>query len=171
MLAGRLWDLRQSDAVIVDVIGAEGKLAKVLPNGSRVPLKIGDTLEQNDNRAVVVGICEVTQTFQANPVIYTTYSRATTFAPEERKLLSFVVAKAKAGEDLSALCQRIQQVTGLKAYTRDAFKKLTFVYFLKYTGMPINFLTAVALGFIVGITIAGQTSITSRSIICAISRR
>jgi putative ABC transport system permease protein len=31
------------------------------------------------------------------------------------------------------------------------------VYFLKYTGMPINFLTAVALGFIVGITIASQT--------------
>jgi putative ABC transport system permease protein len=157
MLAGKLSDLRQSDAVIVDVIGAEGKLAKVLPNGSRVPLKIGDPLELNDNRAVVVGICEVTQTFQANPVIYTTYSRATTFAPQERKLLSFVVTKAKAGEDLPALCQRIQQVTGLKAYTRDAFKKLTFVYFLKYTGMPINFLTAVALGFIVGITIAGQT--------------
>lgn len=143
--------------MIVDVIGAEGKLAKVLPNGSRVPLKIGDTLELNDNRAVVVGICEVTQTFQANPVIYTTYSRATTFEPQERKLLSFVVAKAKAGEDLTALCQRIQQVTGLKACTRDEFKNLTFVYFLKYTGMPINFLTAVALGFIVGITIAGQT--------------
>ena len=30
MLAGKLSDLRQSDAVIVDVIGAEGKLAKLL---------------------------------------------------------------------------------------------------------------------------------------------
>jgi putative ABC transport system permease protein len=127
MLAGKLSDLRQSDAVIVDVVGAEGKLAKIMPNGRRVPLRIGDEMELNDNRAVVVGICQVTQTFQANPVIYTTYSRATTFAPQERKLLSFVVAKAKAGEDLTALCQRIQQVTGLKAYTRDAFKRLTFI--------------------------------------------
>lgn len=157
MLAGKLSDLRQSDGVIVDTVGAEGKLAKVLPNGRRVPLQIGDTMELNDNRSVVVGICQVTQTFQANPVIYTTYSRATTFAPQERKLLSFVVAKARSGQDLATLCERINQVTGLKAYTRDEFKKLTFYYFLKYTGMPINFLTAVALGFLVGTTIAGQT--------------
>ena len=157
MLTGKLSNLRQSDGVIVDIIGAQEKLAKVLPNGQRVPLHVGDELELDDNRAVVVGICEVTQTFQANPVIYTTYSRATTFAPQERELLSFVVAKAKPGEDLRALCERIYQVTGLKAYTRDEFKELTFMYFLKYTGMPINFLTSVALGFIVGITIAGQT--------------
>jgi putative ABC transport system permease protein len=157
MLAGTLSDLRQSDAVIVDVVGAEGKLAKILSDGRRVPLRIGDEIELNDNRAVVVGICEVTQTFQANPVIYTTYSRATTFSPQQRKMLSFVVAKAKPGRDLPALCERIHQLTGLKAYTSDQFKKLTFIYFLKYTGMPINFLTAVTLGFMVGITIAGQT--------------
>ena len=157
MLTGKLANLRQSDGVIVDNIGAEDKLAKVLPNGQRVPLQVGDELELDDNRAVVVGICEVTKTFQANPVIYTTYSRATTFAPQERELLSFVIAKSKPGEDLPALCQRIDQVTGLKAYTPDKFKELTFMYYLRYTGMPINFLTSVALGFIVGITIAGQT--------------
>jgi len=157
MVKGKLSDLRRSDGVIVDITGASGKLAKVLPNGQRVPLKIGDALELNDHRGVVVGICRITQTFQANPVIYTTYSRATTFAPQERKLLSFVAAKAKPGQDLNQLCERIGRATGLKAYTRDEFKKLTFIYFLKYTGMPINFLTAVALGFIVGITIAGQT--------------
>ena len=70
MLAGRLSDLRQSDAVIVDVVGAEGKLANILPDGRRVPLQIGDEMELNDNRAVAVGICEVTQTFEANPVIF-----------------------------------------------------------------------------------------------------
>jgi putative ABC transport system permease protein len=157
MITGSLSDLRRSDGVIVDVVGAEGKLARVLPNGERVPLKVGETLELNDHRAVVVGLCRVTQTFQANPVIYTTYSRATTFAPPQRKMLSFVVAKAKAGEDLAAVCRRIERATRLKAYTCDDFKKRTFFYFLKYTGMPVNFLTAVALGFIVGITISGQT--------------
>jgi len=157
MVTGTLADLRQGDGVIVDVAGAAGKLAKVLPNGQRVPLKIGDTLELNDHRAVVVGLCRVTQTFQSNPVVYTTYSRATLFAPPQRKMLSFVIAKSKPGEDLATVCRRIEQSTQLKAYTADEFKKLTFYYILKYTGMPVNFLTAVALGFIVGITISGQT--------------
>ncbi len=157
MLAGQLADLRQADSIIVDQVGATGKLARSLPDGRRIPLRPGDTLELNDHRCVVVGICRITQTFQSNPVIYTTYSRATTIAPQERKLLSFVIAKAKPGEDLKILSSRIHKNTGLNAYTCADFKKLTFWYFLKYTGMPINFLTAVALGFIVGITISGQT--------------
>lgn len=157
MERGSLADLRRSDGVIVDTVGANGKLAKKLPDGTRVAVTIGDELELNDHRAVVVGICRVTQTFQANPVIYTTYSRATTFSPPQRKLMSFVAAKARDGADLDALCARIDRATGLRAYTRDRFKLLTFFYYLKYTGMPINFLTAVALGFIVGVTISGQT--------------
>ncbi len=156
MMAGELADLRQADSVIVDEAGARGKLAKKQRDGRRVPLKIGDTLELNDHRCIVVGISRITQTFQNVPVLYTTYSRATTIAPQERKLLSFVIAKAKPGADVSAVCQRIGRL-GLRAYTPYEFKKLTFWYFLKYTGMPINFLTVVTLGFIVGIAISGQT--------------
>jgi putative ABC transport system permease protein len=157
MVAGSLWNLRKSGGVIVDATGAEGKLAHILPNGKRVPLKVGDEMELNDNWSVVVGICRVTQTFQTNPVIYTTYSSATSFAPSQRLLLSFVTVKAKPGQDLRALCQRIERATAMRAYTRDEFKMVTFLYYLKYTGMPINFLTAVALGFLVGVAISGQT--------------
>ncbi len=157
MLQGHLSDLRRNDAIIVDKISITGKLSKVMPDGKRVPLKIGDTMELNDHRAVVVGICNVTRAFQSQPVVYTTYSRATIFAPRERKLMSFVLVKAKPGQDLHALCQRIQQMTGLAAYTRNEFKLLTVRYFMKYTGIPINFGVTVVLGFIVGIAIAGQT--------------
>jgi putative ABC transport system permease protein len=157
MVTGSLWNLRKSGGVIVDTTGAEGKLAHILPNGKRVPLKVGDEMELNDNWSVVVGICRVTQTFQTNPVIYTTYSSATSFAPSQRLLLSFVTVKAKPGQDLRALCQRIERATAMRAYTRDEFKMVTFLYYLKYTGMPINFLTAVALGFLVGVAISGQT--------------
>ena len=157
MVTGSLWNLRKSGGVIVDATGAEGKLAHILPNGKRVPLKVGDEMELNDNWSVVVGICRVTQTFQTNPVIYTTYSSATSFAPSQRLLLSFVTVKAKPGQDLRALCQRIERATAMRAYTRDEFKMVTFLYYLKYTGMPINFLTAVALGFLVGVAISGQT--------------
>jgi putative ABC transport system permease protein len=81
MLQGQLADLRGSDAIIIDIVGAKGKLSRVLPDGERVPMKIGDTMELNDHRAVVVGICQVQRTFQSQPVIYTTFSRATVFAP------------------------------------------------------------------------------------------
>ena len=159
MLEGKLSDLRQLDSIIVNQVGATTRLAKppAVTGGKREPLKVGDTLEINDHRAVVVGICRVSRTFQSQPVIYTTYTRATTFAPRERKLLSFVLVKAKQGENLEGLCTRIRQRTGLAAYTAQAFKDLTYDYFMKSTGIPINFGIAVALGFIVGTAIAGQT--------------
>lgn len=157
MLQGQLANLRGSDAIIIDIVGAKSKLARILPDGRRVPMKIGDTMELNDHRAVVVGICQVQRTFQSQPVIYTTFSRATVFAPRERKLMSFVLVKAKPGQNLHTLCQRIRRATGLAAYTGDEFKTLTIRYYMKYTGIPINFGTTVVLGFIVGVAIAGQT--------------
>jgi putative ABC transport system permease protein len=159
MIQGSLSDLRQQDAIIVNDVGAKTRLAKrpTEPGGKPTPLQVGDTLEINDRRAVVVGICRVSRTFQSQPVIYTTYTRATTFAPRERKLLSFVLVKAGQGEDLKVLCGRIKQTTGLAAYTAQEFKDLTYNYYMKYTGIPINFGIAVALGFLIGTAIAGQT--------------
>lgn len=159
MIQGDLSDLRRQDAIIVNDVGAKTRLAKrPKERGSKpIPLQIGDALEINDRRALVVGICRVSRTFQSQPVIYTTYSRATTFAPRERKLLSFVLVKARQGEDLKALCGRIKRTTGLAAYTAQEFKDLTYNYYMKYTGIPINFGIAVALGFLIGTAIAGQT--------------
>jgi putative ABC transport system permease protein len=157
MIEGNLADLRRSEAVIVDDVGAADKLAHVNADGTTTPLKVGDTLELNDHRAIVVGICRVSRTFQSQPVIYTTYSRATTFAPRERKLLSFILVKAKPGVDQKEVCDRISAVTGLAAYTREGFKTVTWQYFMKNTGIPINFGISVMLGFIVGTAIAGQT--------------
>jgi len=158
MIKGSLSDLRMQDSIIVDQVGASTRLARPGPPGSRSrPLDVGDTLEINDHRAVVVGICRVSRTFQSQPVVYTTYTRATTFAPRERKLLSFVLVKAAPGENLDILCDRIAKRTGLTACTAQEFKDLTYDYFMKNTGIPINFGIAVALGFIIGTAIAGQT--------------
>ena len=125
MVQGKIEDLRRAEAVIIDSVGAADKLAKILPDGRHIPLKVGDTMELNDHRAIVVGICNVTRTWQSLPVIYTTYSRATTFAPQERKLLSFVLVKARPGISPAALCGQINQQTGLAAYTRQQFIKKT----------------------------------------------
>lgn len=161
----RLEDLRRAEGILVDVDGANKKLAKVLPNGSRRPLVIGDTLELNDRRAVVVGICKVTPTFQSQPVIYTTYTRATAYAPRERKLLSFILVKAGLGVAVAELADRIRAETGLQAVPHaiepgvtgffQTFKGQTVAYFMANTGIPINFGISVVLGFIVGTAIAG----------------
>ena len=158
MIQGQLADLRRSDAVIADVVEAGRRLARppAAPGGKPVPLQVGDTLELNDHRAVVVGICKVSRAFQNQPVLYTTYSRATIFAPRERKLLSFVLVKAKKGQDLKVLCDRITRVTGLVAYTRDEFKWVTVKYYLKYTGIPVNIGTMAILTLIIGTLITGQ---------------
>ncbi|MDD5277647.1 MAG: ABC transporter permease [Methylovulum sp.] len=159
MLSGKIEDLRRSDSVIVDIDGARDKLGKPSPTsgGKRIPLAVGDTLELNDHRAIVVGIAKVTRTFQSQPVVYTTYSRAKSYAPRERKLLSFVLVKAKPGQDIAQLTRRIRAATGLSAYSHNEFKELTYNYFMKNTGIPINFGISVALGFIVGAAVAGQT--------------
>ena len=159
MIEGRLADLRRSDGVIVDLYGATDKLAgpPAFEGGPPVPLAVGDTLEINDRRAIVVGISRNTRTFQSQPVVYTTYQRAVAFAPPERRQLSAVLVKAEAGEDALALCERIEKLTGLAAYTSEEFKTLTVGYFLKHTGIPINFGIAIVLGFIVGTAVAGQT--------------
>lgn len=156
MATGEVSDLRRADAVIVDAIGASTRLTRSNgPGMPRTPLQVGDTLELNDRRAIVVGISNNTRSFQSQPTIYTTYSRATSFAPRERKLLSFVLVKAAPGEDTQELCDRISRVTGLAAYTRDQFKWKTVMYFVENTGIPINFGIAVALGFLVGTVITG----------------
>ena len=159
MIHGQLSDLRRQDSIIVNDVGAETRLAKRPrePGGKPIPLQVGDELEINDRRAVVVGICRVSRTFQSQPVIYTTYNRATTFAPRERKLLSFILVKATDGSDPGELARKIALSTGLAAYTAKEFKKLSFDFYMKNTGIPINFGIAVMLGFFIGTAIAGQT--------------
>ena len=157
MLEGRLEDLRRADSVIVDRDGAKEKLGLKGSDGQTIPLKVGDLLELNDHRAIVVGIAKTTRTFQSQPVVYTTYSRAKNMAPRERKLLSFILVKAKPGVDPKDLTRTIESHTGLAAYTQKGFQDLTYNYYMKNTGIPINFGISVALGFLVGAAIAGQT--------------
>lgn len=159
MVEGTLADLRRADGVIVDYVGAMGKLAKPSPEDPevKIPLRLGDTLELNDRRAVIVGFAKTTRAFQSQPTVYTTYSRAVSFAPRERKLLSFILVKAKREVEISTLAERIKKQTQLAAYTGDEFKDLTIGYFLKNTGIPINFGIAVVLGLVIGTAIAGQT--------------
>jgi putative ABC transport system permease protein len=163
MLAGNLRDLRLPEAIVVD----GERLEKLYPAENWAErARLGKDfyrrflrrqLEMNDHRAVVVGVCEATKTFQTNPVVYTTYSRAKTFAPQERKALSYILAKTEPGIAPEVVSARIAAMTGLGAKTSSEFTWMTIDYYLRYTGIPFNFGITAMLGFLVGTAIAGQT--------------
>jgi putative ABC transport system permease protein len=163
MLAGNLRDLRLPDAIVVD----GERLEKLYPDENWAErTRLGRVfyrrflrrqLEMNDHRAVIVGVCEATKTFQTTPVVYTTYARAKTFAPQERKVLSYILAKTEPGVSPEVVSGRIAAMTGLGARTSAQFTWMTIDYYLRYTGIPFNFGITAMLGFLVGTAIAGQT--------------
>src|SRR5262249_53061787 len=109
------------------------------------------------HRAIIVGVCEATRTFQSNPVVYTTYTRAKRYSPQERKILSYILAKTEPGVPSSVVASRINRETKLGAKTSSEFTWMTIDYYMKYPGIPINFGSTAALGYLVGTAIAGQT--------------
>jgi putative ABC transport system permease protein len=151
MLEGRIEDLRLPNAVIVDQVAIE-KFAK---RGIR--LKVGTVFEINDREARVAGICETERSFLGQPYVFTMYSRALQYAPQQRKLLSFILVQPKPGIPVSELVQRISSLSGLRASPSDQFAWETFIWYVRNTGIPISFGTVVILGIVVGIAIAGQT--------------
>jgi putative ABC transport system permease protein len=151
LLHGKLEDLRRPDAVIMDEFGWRYLYGKE-------PFAPGKTIEMNDKRAVVVGLAKCNPTFQTFPILYCTYSQAVKYVPQERKTLTFILAKADDGVAPDDLCRRIEEQTGdLRALTDEQFFWTTIGYYLKRTGIPINFGITVGLGFLVGCAIAGQT--------------
>lgn len=150
MLVGSTEDLRQPDAIIIDDAGYK----MLWPNE---PFTVGKTLEMNDRRAVVVGVCRSLRTWLTFPLMYTRFTQAMRFVPTERKAVSFILAQPQPGRKVADVCRQIEQQTGLKALSQTEFAWKTMMYYLTKTGIPLNFGTTVLLGFLVGTAVAGQT--------------
>jgi putative ABC transport system permease protein len=153
MLFGRVEDLRRPDAVILDEIGCQ-----LLWPGEPAP--IGRVLTFNESRAVVVGVCRASMTFQTLPLVYARASLAARFLPPERRGISAILVRPRPDEPPAEVCRRIEERTGLLALTRDGFCQRTIDHYLRRTGLLANFGTTVLLGFVVGIAVAGQTFYT-----------
>ncbi len=166
ILLGSLADLRKPDAVIID----ESGYRYLWPDE---PLAIGRELEMNDHRAVIVGICKASETFQTFPIFYCRYHQALRYVPQERRVLSAILVGVQEGADKEEVCRRIMEQTalkplkagdpprpGLKALTHEQFIESTLMYYVRRTGIVINFAITVSLGFLVGCAVAGQTFYT-----------
>jgi putative ABC transport system permease protein len=155
MVQGSLSDLRQDRAIFINEAQA-GTTLSLTRTGGRA-LKVGDRVAVNDNEAIVAGTFRATREFFWDPVVYTTYSRALNWAPPERKMLSFILVKAKPGADLRRIATQIKNTTGLSAYTGPQFDRKSTTDLLSRTGILVNFGITIALGFVIGALIAGQT--------------
>lgn len=90
MLQGNLADLRRPDSIIIDDIG----YGLLWPGEPKI---LGREIEMNDQRAIVVGICDVSSPFFTFPVIFTRYSLAMNYVPPQHRQLSFVVGRDAGG--------------------------------------------------------------------------
>jgi putative ABC transport system permease protein len=150
MVLGSFEGLNQPDSIVIDLVGYRF----FFPDE---PLQIGKQLEINDRILRVVGICNSSAPFVNLPVAYARYSLAVELVGQERNLMSFVVAKARAGITDEEAAQRISSTTGLRALTASEFGWETIWYYIRNTGIPINFGITVGIALIVGTVVAGQT--------------
>jgi putative ABC transport system permease protein len=150
MLLGAVDDLRQPDAVIIDRVG----YSFLFP---RQPLELGRALELNDHLVRIVGVAEASAPFATFPVMFARYSQAIGFVGRERDQLSFVLVKPQPGISVHELCARIEAYTGLRAVSGIDFAWQTVRYYIKNTGIPVNFGITIGIALIVGAVVAGQT--------------
>jgi putative ABC transport system permease protein len=150
MVVGSIRDLDQPDAAIIDKAG----YLYFFPGQ---PLEVGKTLQMNERRVLIVGISDASAPFESFPVLHTRYSQALGFVGRERNLLSFVLAKPTPGTSAEKVCKGIETATGLRARSTAEFSLDAFLFYLRNTGIPVNFGITVIIALVVGTVIPGQT--------------
>jgi len=150
MLMGSWERLREPDSVVIDKAG----YILLFPNE---PLEVGRTLEMNDHRVTIVGISDAAAPFASLPVMHARYSEAVNFLGRERTELSFIIARPAPGISPEELTARIGARTALRARTTQEFMWDCVRYYLKNTGIPVNFGITIAVALVVGAVVAGQT--------------
>src|SRR6266436_3114588 len=150
MLLGSWQRLQEPDSIVIDNAG----YILLFPGE---PLELDRELEMNDHKVKIVGISDASAPFLSIPVIHTRYSEAVNFIGRERTQLSFVIARAQAGTTPEELAARISNATALRARTTGQFMWDCIRYYLRNTGIPVNFGITIAVAILVGTVVAGQT--------------
>lgn len=150
MLMGSWERLSEPQSIVIDKAG----YTLLFPGA---PFELGRTLELNDHKATIVGISDALPAFVTFPILHARYSEAIKFQGRERKQLSFVLARPQKGVTPEALARRIEAETGLRSRTTDEFRGDCIRYYLKNTGIPVNFGITIGIAVIVGLVVSGQT--------------
>lgn len=106
---------------------------------------------------IIVGICDTSAPFLTLPIVYTRFTLATKLAAKERNLMTFILARTNPGYSTQQVVSSINTQTQLQALSKSDFEWRSVKYYLLNTGIPLNFGITIALGFIIGAAVAGQT--------------
>ncbi|HRE07806.1 MAG TPA: ABC transporter permease, partial [Opitutaceae bacterium] len=158
LLQGSLEDLRLPNTVFTDEFGLERfSEGQVHADGKSRRIGVGDTIEINDREARIVGVAKARRSFTGGPFVFTTYERAVLYAPQQRKMLTFILAAPQPGVSAEEAVRRITAETGLLAMTEEQFRWSTIWWYVRNTGIPFAVGSIVIIGALVGMIIAAQT--------------
>lgn len=151
MVEGRIEDIYAENAFIVVQDGDFVKLES--PH-------VGSEFQINDYRGVIVGVAKVSASgLFGIPTLYTTYERAIQYIPNPRYTISYVLVQPKTPADIERIKEQVQAL-GYRALTKQEFMQRSINFYVYQTGMGVNLLLMTVIGFVVGLSISGQTFYT-----------
>jgi putative ABC transport system permease protein len=122
--------------------------------------KLGTTFEINDNRAVVIGLGQVTSsTLFGVPTLYTTFTRAIQYIPSPRFTIAYILVEPKSDADIPHIKEEVAKA-GYLALTNREFQQRVSNYYKYQTGIGTNIFIMTMTSFLVGLSICGQTFYT-----------
>ena len=152
MLLGSVDDLRQPDAAIIDRAG----YSFPLPWAAVGPWQnTGAQRSSRPHRRCRGSFRTVCQHFLS--CLRGTARRSRVRRPRAQSQLSFVLVKPQPGVAVHELCDRIEEYTDLRAVSGVDFAWQTVRYYIRNTGIPVNFGITIGIALIVGAVVAGQT--------------
>lgn len=163
LLEGTLSDIQQPYKIFVDQ--ADLKLLDVSA--------VGDRAEIGSYEGEIQGITSGTRSIVASPYIFTSLPNATAYlnspiaTPDEtppdppnltdQNRITYILIKAKSGENLSALKDRLEEaLPGTKAFTQAELTELTQAYWQQSTGVGYILGLGAVVGIVVGTVVVGQ---------------
>ncbi|MBN1568134.1 MAG: ABC transporter permease [Acidobacteria bacterium] len=149
-LAGDWRALRYVDTVAIDEVG----FRRFFPGQA---YSTGHRLDIGDKTVTIGAVVRVSPPFVNLPVVYARYSEAIKMVGRESRQLSFILCESKPGIAPEELCTGISAATGLKAETAVQFGWDTIWYYIRNTGIPINFGITITIALLVGALVSGQT--------------
>lgn len=149
-LAGSWEALRAPKTVAIDRVGYQYYFGEP-------PYKTGQEIELGPLVVRVGAVVDASPPFVNLPVVYARFSESLDMVGREPRQLSFILAKAQPGVSERELCANIRSSTGLKALTGEEFGWATIQYYIKNTGIPINFGITISIALLVGALVSGQT--------------
>lgn len=159
--------LYRPDAAVAAAGGTEGKLetptrsTDLWPtdgphlDGPTRPLAAGDEVVANGHRVKIEGVASALPRFPPRPLLYMTFANASRVLPPERRILTFMLVKAKFGVDAHELATRIETSTGLRARTAQDFRSDTVWWFLMNSEDVGDVASMLVLAMAVGFGVAG----------------